>query len=247
MQPLPRGAQRRRWSRRWSATTASSSWARRSATTTAPTRSSKGMLEKFGEKRVIDTPIAEGGFAGIGIGAAMVGPAADHRVHDLELLARRVRSDRQQRGQDPPDVGRAVQRARSCSAARAARRTSSAAQHSQAIEALLRARPRPEGRRARRRRPTPRACSRRAIRDDNPVVFIEGETLYADQGEVPDGEYIDPARRRRASSAQGTDVTIIALVARWCRSRSTPPRRSPRRASRSRSSTCARSARSTRS
>ena len=87
---------------------------------------SQGMLKRFGEKRVIDTPIAESGFAGIGIGAAMVGPAADHRVHDLELLAGRRRSDHQQRRQDPADVGRAVQAARSCSAARAARRTSSA-------------------------------------------------------------------------------------------------------------------------
>ena len=84
---------------------------------------SQGLLKRFGEKRVIDTPIAESGFAGVGIGAAMVGPAADHRVHDLELLAGRGRSDHQQRGQDPPDVGRAVHAARSCSAARAARRT----------------------------------------------------------------------------------------------------------------------------
>ena len=46
---------------------------------------SQGMLKRFGPRRVIDTPISEDGFAGIGIGAAMVGPAADHRVHDVQL------------------------------------------------------------------------------------------------------------------------------------------------------------------
>ena len=81
---------------------------------------SQGMLQKFGEKRVIDTPIAECGFVGVGIGAAMVGPAAHRRAHDVELLARRHRSDREQRGQDPPDVAAGSSRCRSCSAGRAA-------------------------------------------------------------------------------------------------------------------------------
>ncbi len=72
---------------------------------------SQGLLERFGPKRVIDTPIAEAGFAGLGVGAAMVGTAADHRVHDVLVLAGGVRSDRQQRAEHAHDVRRAVQRA----------------------------------------------------------------------------------------------------------------------------------------
>ena len=58
--------------------------------------------------------------------------------------------------------------------------------------------------------PTRRACSRRAIRDDNPVVFIEGETLYSVTGEVPDGdEHLIPIGEADVKRA-GTDVTLIA-------------------------------------
>ena len=85
-----------------------------------------------------------------------------------------------------------------------------------------------------------------AIRDDNPVVFIEGETLYADQGEVPDGEYTDPARRRRhqarghatSPSSRWSKMVKVALAAAEALAG---------RASRPRSSTRARCARSTRS
>ena len=52
---------------------------------------SKGLLQEFGEMRVVDTPITELGFAGVGVGAAMVGLRPDHRVHDLELRAARAR------------------------------------------------------------------------------------------------------------------------------------------------------------
>ena len=69
---------------------------------------SQGMLEKFGEKRVIDTPDRRGRLRRGRHRRGDGGPAADHRAHDLELLARRGRSDDQQRRQDPPDVGRAV-------------------------------------------------------------------------------------------------------------------------------------------
>ena len=72
---------------------------------------SEGMLEKFGDKRVIDTPIAEGGFAGIGIGAAMVGlrPIIEFMTWNFSAVAFDQISE--QRGQDPADVGRPVQRA----------------------------------------------------------------------------------------------------------------------------------------
>ena len=72
---------------------------------------SQGMLKQFGPRRVVDTPISEEGFAGIGIGAAMVGPAADHRVHDLQLQPGGDRPDRQQRGQHALHERRPVRRA----------------------------------------------------------------------------------------------------------------------------------------
>jgi pyruvate/2-oxoglutarate/acetoin dehydrogenase E1 component len=61
------------WPRRCAATRPSSSWARRSPNTRAPTRSRQGLLDEFGAKRVIDTPITEHGFAGLGVGAAFGG------------------------------------------------------------------------------------------------------------------------------------------------------------------------------
>ena len=67
---------------------------------------SQGLLEEFGDKRVIDTPITEQGFAGVGVGAAMRGPQADRRVHDLELRHAGDRPDRQLGGQDALHVGR---------------------------------------------------------------------------------------------------------------------------------------------
>ena len=203
------------------------------------------MLEQFGEKRVIDTPIAEMRLRRHrhrrGDGRA----AADHRVHDLELLARRVRSDHQQRGEDPPDVAAGSSRCRSCSAARAARRHRSAAQHCQALESALRAHPRPQGRdavdAARRQGPAQDARSATTTRSSS----SRARRSTRDQGEVPDGEYTDPARRRPTSSARAR----TSRSSRWSKMVQIVPRRGRgarrRRASRPRSSTCARCARST--
>ena len=67
----------------------------------------QGLLEEFGAKRVIDTPITEYGFAGIGTGAAMGGPAADRRVHDLQLRDAGDRPHHQFGREDQLHVGRA--------------------------------------------------------------------------------------------------------------------------------------------
>ena len=66
----------------------------------------QGLLQEFGAKRVIDTPITEHGFAGIGVGAAMTGLEADRRVHDLQLRHAGDRPDHQLRGQDALHVRR---------------------------------------------------------------------------------------------------------------------------------------------
>ena len=85
----------------------------------------QGLLEKFGDERVIDTPIAESGFAGIGVGAAMVGlrPIIEFMTFNFSLLA--LDQIVNNAAKIRLHVGRPVQRARSCSAGPAARRTSS--------------------------------------------------------------------------------------------------------------------------
>ena len=223
---------------------ASSSWAKRSGTTRARTRSREGMLERFGERRVIDTPIAETRLRRRrhrrGDGRA----AADHRVHDLELLARR-RIDqivnnaaklRQMSGGQftLPIVFRGPGGAAH----------ELGAQHSQALESLYAHVPGlkvvvPS---------TPadaKGLLKAAIRDDNPVVFIESETLYALKGEVPDGRARGPARRRPTSSAPGSDVTLVAWgkMVHACARGGRGAREGGHRGARW--STCARSARST--
>jgi pyruvate dehydrogenase E1 component beta subunit len=167
---------------------------------------SRGLLEAFNERRVIDTPIAELGFAGIGVGAAMVGlrPVIEFMTWNFALLAidQVVNSAAKMLymsgGQIPVPVvfrgpgGAALQLA---------------AQHSQAFESWYAHVPglkvvAPA---------TPydaKGLLKTAIRDDNPVVFLEGEMLYNAKGEVPDGEYTVPIGVADVKRA-GTDVTVI--------------------------------------
>jgi pyruvate dehydrogenase E1 component beta subunit len=168
---------------------------------------SQGMLERFGEKRIIDTPIAECGFAGVGVGAAMVGlrPIIEFMTFNFSLVAidqiiNNAAKIRQMSGGQfaIPIVfrgpgGSAVQ---------------VAAQHSQALESFYAHVPglkvvMPS---------VPvdaKGLLKSAIRDDNPVVFIEAETLYSVTGEVPPGEYATPLGQGDVKRA-GKDVTIVA-------------------------------------
>jgi pyruvate dehydrogenase E1 component beta subunit len=167
---------------------------------------SRGLLEQFGDKRVIDTPIAELGFAGIGVGAAMAGlrPVIEFMTWNFALLAidQVVNSAAKMLymsdGQIPMPIvfrgpgGPALQLA---------------AQHSQAFESWYAHIPglkvvAPA---------TPydaKGLLKTAIRDDNPVVFLEGEMLYNLKGEVPDEEYTIPLGVADVKR-EGTDVTVI--------------------------------------
>ncbi len=151
---------------------------------------SKGLLQEFGEMRVVDTPITELGFAGVGVGAAMAGlrPIIEFMTWNFALLAldQVVNSAAKMLymsgGQYPMPIvfrgpnGAALQLA---------------AQHSQAWESWLAHIPGLKvvapG--------TPydaKGLLKAAIRDDNPVIVLEGEMLYNTKGEVPDEEYIVP-------------------------------------------------------
>ncbi len=168
---------------------------------------SQGMLERFGEKRIIDTPIAECGFAGVGVGAAMVGlrPIIEFMTFNFSLVAidqiiNNAAKIRQMSGGQfaIPIVfrgpgGSAVQ---------------VAAQHSQSLESFYAHIPglkvvMPS---------TPvdaKGLLKATIPDDNPVIFIEAETLYSVTGEVPPGEYSTPIGRGDIKRA-GKDCTIVA-------------------------------------
>ena len=167
---------------------------------------SRGLLEEFGAQRVVDTPIAELGFAGIGVGAAMAGlrPVIEFMTWNFALLAldQIVNSAAKMLymsgGQlRMPIVFRGPNGA--------ALQLSS--QHSQAWESWLAHIPglkvvAPA---------TPadaKGLLKSAIRDNNPVIVLEGEMLYNLKGDVPDGEHLVPIGRADVKR-EGTDVTLI--------------------------------------
>ena len=168
---------------------------------------SRGLLQEFGERRVIDTPITEEGFAGAGVGAAMVGlrPVIEMMTWNFSILAMdqiingAAKMLYMSGGQFPiPMVIRGP--------GGAAHQL--AAQHSQSLEGWFAHVPglkvvAPS---------TPydaKGLLKSAIRDDDPVIFFEGETLYGSKGEVPEGEYTIPLGVSDVKR-EGSDVTIIA-------------------------------------
>jgi pyruvate dehydrogenase E1 component beta subunit len=167
---------------------------------------SRGLLDEFGPMRVVDTPITELGFAGVGVGAAMTGlrPIVEFMTWNFALLAidQIVNTAAKARYMSGGQVrcpivfrgpgGAALQLA---------------AQHSQAFESwyahipglkvVMPATP-----------ADAKGLLKSAIRDEDPVVFIEGEMLYNVKGEVPEGEHIVPLGRADIKR-EGGDVTLI--------------------------------------
>ena len=176
---------------------------------------SKGMLQEFGEMRVVDTPITELGFAGVGVGAAMVGlrPVVEFMTWNFGVLAldqvlnSAAKMLYMSGGQyNCPIVFRGPNGAA----------LQLGAQHSQAFESWLAHIP---GIKV----VTPgtpydaKGLLKAAIRDDNPVCFLEGEMLYNTKGEVPEEEYVIPLGQADLKR-QGDHASIItngkmALVA----------------------------------
>jgi pyruvate dehydrogenase E1 component beta subunit len=167
---------------------------------------SRGLLKEFGAKRVVDTPIAELGFAGIGVGAAMVGlrPVIEMMTWNFALLAidEIVNSAAKARYMSGGQLGCPIVFRGPGGAA-----LQLGAQHSQSFESwyahvpglkvVMPATP-----------ADAKGLLKSAIRDDNPVVFIEGEMLYNIKGEVPEGEHLVPLGRADVKRA-GKDVTFI--------------------------------------
>jgi pyruvate dehydrogenase E1 component beta subunit len=168
---------------------------------------SRGLLEEFGPERVVDTPITELGFAGIGVGAAMAGlrPVVEFMTWNFALLAidQIVNSAAKMLymsgGQVPIPI---VFRGPGGSALQLA------AQHSQSFEAWYANVP---GLKvvAPSNAADAKGLLKSAIRDNNPVVFIEGEMMYNTKGEVPDGDHVVPLGVADVKR-EGTDVTIVA-------------------------------------
>jgi pyruvate dehydrogenase E1 component beta subunit len=168
---------------------------------------SKGLLQEFGEMRVVDTPITELGFAGVGVGAAMSGlrPIIEFMTWNFALLAldqvvnAAAKMLYMSGGQFPMPI---VFRGPNGSALQLG------AQHSQAWESWLAHIPglkvvAPA---------TPydaKGLLKAAIRDDNPVCFLEGEMLYNTKGEVPDDDYVIPLGKADLKR-EGEHCTIVS-------------------------------------
>lgn len=169
---------------------------------------SKGMLDEFGAKRVIDTPISELGFAGIGVGAAMNGlrPIIEFMTWNFAVLAfdqivnNAAKTVSQSAGQFHCPI---VFRGPSGSAGQLGQ------QHSQTFESWMANVPGlkviscidPKD---------AKGLMKSAIRDNDPVCIMESEVLYGMTGEVPEDEYLTPIGKA-AIRTEGSDVTLVSF------------------------------------
>ncbi len=171
-------------------------------------KASKGMLDEFGPERVIDTPISELGFAGVGVGSAMIGnrPIIEYMTFNfclvgIDQIINNAAKIRQMSGGqfNCPIVFRGP--------------TGSAGQlgatHSQAFESWFANCPglkvvvpsNPND---------AKGLLKSAIRDDDPVIFMESEQMYGDKGEVTEGEFTIPLGVAEIKR-EGSDVTIVSF------------------------------------
>lgn len=168
---------------------------------------SQGMLAEFGEKRVIDTPISELGFAGIAVGAAMNGvrPIVEFMTWNFAILAfdQIMNGSAKMLAMSAGEFGNPIVfRGPQGSAGQLG------AQHSMMLTNMLASVPglkviSPS---------TPydaKGLLKSAIRDNDPVIFMESEQMYSDLGEVPEEEYLIPIGKADVKRV-GTDVTIVS-------------------------------------
>jgi pyruvate dehydrogenase E1 component beta subunit len=167
---------------------------------------SEGLLERFGERRVVDTPIAETGFAGVGIGAAMVGlrPIIEFMTWNFALTAydqvvnNAAKVRYMTNGQFlMPIVFRGPGGAAHALGAQHSQALESVFAHIPGLKVVVPATP-----------ADAKGLLKASIRDDDPVCFMESETMYSLKGEVPSGEHVVPLGVADVKRA-GTDVTLV--------------------------------------
>ena len=171
-------------------------------------KASKGMLDEFGSERVLDTPISEAGFAGVGVGSTMVGsrPIIEFMTFNFALVgidqiinnAAKIRQ--MSGGQFPIPI---VFRGPTASAGQLG------ATHSQAfdnwfancpgLKVIVPSNPYDA-----------KGLLKSAIRDDDPVIFMESEQMYGDKGEIPESEYTLPIGVADIKR-KGKDATIVSF------------------------------------
>ena len=169
---------------------------------------SQGMLAEFGPRRVVDTPIAEAGFAGLGVGAAFMGlrPIVEFMTFNFAMQAmdQIVNSAAKTRYMSGgavscPIVFRGPNGAASRVAAQHSQDFSSWYAHVPGLAVIAPCGP-----------ADAKGLLKAAIRDDNPVLFLENELLYGRSGAAPEGDCVVPIGKA-ASARAGSDVTIVAF------------------------------------
>ena len=168
---------------------------------------SQGLLTKYGPRRIIDTPIAEAGFAGIGIGAAMAGlrPIIEFMTWNFSLIAydqivnNAAKMFSMSGGNfNIPIVFRGPNGAAHNLAATHSQALESIYAHFPGLKVVMPSTPRDA-----------KGLLKTAIRDNNPVIFMESEVMYGEKGEIPEGEYTIPLGVGEVIR-EGTDVTIVS-------------------------------------
>jgi len=168
---------------------------------------SQGLLDKFGEKRVLDSPITEAGFVGLGIGAAHVGmrPVIEVMTFNFAILAldqvinNMAKLRNMSGGQfKVPMVLRGPGGAGGSLSSQHSQSLEQQYVHIPGIKVVMPATPHDA-----------KGLLKSAIRDDDPVIFIESEKLYNFKGEVPEEEYTIPIGKADIKK-EGSDVTIIS-------------------------------------
>ena len=171
-------------------------------------KASKGMLDEFGPKRVIDSPIAELGFAGISVGAAMNGnrPIVEFMTFNFSLVGidqiiNNAAKIRQMSGGqlNCPIVFRGPTGSAGQLAATHSQSFENWFANTPGLKVIVPSNPYDA-----------KGLLKAAIRDDDPVIFMESEQMYGDKGEVPEGEYIIPIGVADIKR-EGKDVTIVSF------------------------------------
>ncbi|MFI5148939.1 MAG: pyruvate dehydrogenase complex E1 component subunit beta [Bacteroidia bacterium] len=169
---------------------------------------SKGMLAEFGARRVIDTPIAELGFAGIGVGAAMNGlrPVIEFMTFNFSLVAidqvinSAAKMMSMSGGQfNIPIVFRGPTGSAGMLSSQHSQSFDNWYANTPGLKVIVPANPYDA-----------KGLLKSAIRDNDPVIFMESEQMYGDKGEVPEGEYLLPIGVADIKR-EGTDVTLVTF------------------------------------